>query len=45
MILKYSFIIVYYTIVTEMHVGCQLVHNSYQDFLCYSAVFWISYTA
>lgn len=26
--------IVYYTIVTEMHTGCQLVYNSYQDFLC-----------
>lgn len=34
MILKDSFIIVCYTRVTEMHVGCQLVHNSYQDFLC-----------
>lgn len=31
MILKDSFIIVYYT---EMHVGCKLVHNLYQDFLC-----------
>lgn len=34
MILKDGFIIVYYTIATEMHTGCQLVHKSYQDFLC-----------
>lgn len=34
MILKDSFIIVYYTIVIEMHTGCQVVYSSYQDFLC-----------